>query len=66
MSESWRAPGGWRVTIVHLQNTPDKSDGPRYRITQYGAFTADVRSPAEVARFVPLELLEEDEGLLAA
>ena len=65
MPDSYRAPGGWRVQVVSLENTPDRHDGTWLRITQYGSWTADVRTPGEVAAFVPLEQLDEDDCGLA-
>jgi hypothetical protein len=56
----WRAPGGWTVEIVHLTGTSDHSDGERLRVCQYGWFTADVRTMAELERFFPLADLEPD------
>ena len=54
------APGGWRVVPIVVER------GGRtlrlYRVTQYGVFVCECRSPAEVAAAgVPLaELREED------
>jgi hypothetical protein len=66
MSDSWHAPGGWRIEIVELSGTPNRRDGQWYRIRQHGFWTADVRSIAEIERYVPLAELEEAEGGLAS
>ena len=63
MADSWRAPGGWRVQVVTLQNTPNHRDGCWYRITQHGFWTADVRSVGELERFFPLAELEQEDAL---
>jgi hypothetical protein len=65
MADSWRAPGGWRVRIVTLVATPDHHDGSWYRLTQFGWWTADVRTIAELAAYVDLAVLEP-EGLRIA
>jgi hypothetical protein len=64
MADSWRAPGGWRVRIVTLAHTPNHRDGSLYRLSQYGTHVADVRSVAEIARYLDLSglELEGDEG----
>jgi hypothetical protein len=67
MPDSWRAPRGWRVTIVHLENTPNRRDGTWIRVTQHGVWTADLRSVAELERYFRLsELVEDDDGLSTA
>jgi hypothetical protein len=60
---SWRAPGGWRVRVVRLEGTPNSRDGAWLRVTQFGFWTADVRSVAELSRFFPVDTLEPDDGL---
>jgi rhodanese-related sulfurtransferase len=66
MADRWRAPGGWTVEVVRLSLTPDRHDGEWIRLKQFGAFHADVRTPAEVERWVPLADLEQDTLALAA
>jgi hypothetical protein len=65
MPDRYRAPGGWRVSVVTLECTPDHRDGTWLRITLYGSHVADVRSVAELERYVPLDQLVED-GLVPA
>jgi hypothetical protein len=66
MADRWRAPGGWTVEVVHLNGTSENSDGERLRVCQYGFFTSDVRTVAELERFFPVAELEEDGLSLAA
>jgi hypothetical protein len=66
MPPRWHAPGGWRIEIVRLEHTPDHRDGEWYRLTQFGSHAADVRTVAEIAAYVDLATLEEDELTLAA
>jgi hypothetical protein len=66
MPGSYRASGGWRVRVVTLVGTPDRRDGTWLRVTQFGAWTADVGSVAELERFFPLSDLEPDDGRLVA
>jgi hypothetical protein len=54
------------VRVVTLVGTPDRRDGTWLRVTQFGAWTADVGSVAELERFFPLSDLEPDDGRLAA
>jgi hypothetical protein len=61
MLERYRAPGGWSLEIVHLTCTPDRHDGTWLRLRQYGAWTADVRTLAELAEWVPLREFEPDD-----
>jgi hypothetical protein len=51
MADRWPAPGGWTVEVVRLSLTPDRHDGEWIRLKQFGAFHADVRTPAEVERW---------------
>jgi hypothetical protein len=64
MATRWRAPGGWTVEVVRLSGTPDHHDGEWLRLCQYGAWAADVRSPAELEQWFALADLEPD-GLSA-
>lgn len=66
MADRWRAPGGWTVEVVRLSGTSDNRDGERLRVCQYGFYTADVRSIAELAQWFPLAELELDALSLAA
>lgn len=66
MADRWRAPGGWTVELVRVSGTPDKRDGEFLRVRQYGYFTADVRSVAELEQWFPLAELESDGLVLAA
>jgi hypothetical protein len=54
------APGGWRVVAIMVERGCQTLQ--LYRVTQYGVFVCECRSPAEVAAAgVPLEkLVEED------
>jgi hypothetical protein len=63
MPNRYRAPGGWRVEIVRLEGTPNRRDGTWLRVTQYGAWTADIGSVAELAQWFPLAELEPEDGL---
>jgi hypothetical protein len=60
MPDSYRAPNGWRVTIVHLENTPNHRDGTWIRVTRYGSWVADLREPAELEQFFSLTELEPE------
>jgi hypothetical protein len=51
---------------VQLSGTPNHRDGQWLRIKQYGAWTADVRTVAELERWVALADLEPDALALAA
>jgi hypothetical protein len=66
MPDRYRAPGGWRVQIACLEGTPDHRDGTWIRVTQYGFWTADIRSVAELEQWFPLHSLERDTLALAA
>jgi hypothetical protein len=65
MAPRGHAPGGWRLEVVHLELTPDRNNGERIRLTQYGSWVADMCSPSEVERYVPLAEFTED-GLAGA
>jgi hypothetical protein len=66
MADRWTAPGGWRVQIVHLEGTPGQPGGEWLRVTQYGWWTADMRTVAELERFFLLTELELEEDALGA
>lgn len=66
MADHWRAPGGWTVEVVRLSGTPDNHDGEWLRVSQYGWWTADVRSVAELGQWFALADLEPDGLSLAA
>ena len=51
--------GTWRVDLISLSWTGDGRDGPRFRITRNGYFVAEVRTLAELARYVDPADLEE-------
>jgi hypothetical protein len=59
MAGRWQAPGGWTVEVVRLSGTPDNHDGEWFRVCQFGWWTADVRTIAELERWFPLAELEE-------
>jgi hypothetical protein len=63
MAERWRAPGGWTVEVVRVTGTGGR-DGEWLWVRQYGFWTADVRSAAELERWFPIAALEKD-GLAA-
>ena len=54
----YRTPDGWSVEVVSLTGTPDHHDGTWLRVCLYGSFVADVRTPAELERYFPLDELE--------
>jgi hypothetical protein len=60
MTERWRAPRGWTVKVVRLSGAEDNTDSERLRVCQYGFFTADVRTVAELERFFSLADLEPE------
>jgi hypothetical protein len=66
MADRWRAPGGWSVEVVKLHTTSDHHDGEWLRIRRFGWWTADVRSPVELAQWFPLADLEPEGLALAA
>jgi hypothetical protein len=60
MADRWRTVSGWSVEVVQLACTPDHHDGSWYRVRQHGAFVADVRTVADLERWLPLAELEPD------
>jgi hypothetical protein len=60
MAERWRTPAGFTVEVVQLSCTPNHRDGTWLRIKQYGIWTADVRTVAELAQYIDLADLEPD------
>ena len=58
--------GTWRVDLISLSWTGDSRDGSRFRITRNGYFVAEVRTLAELARYVDPADLEETLIRLAA
>jgi hypothetical protein len=64
MADRYRAPGGWTVEVVHLTGTPDHHDGEWFRVSQYGAWTADVRTVGELAQYIELADLEPELALI--
>jgi hypothetical protein len=59
MAERWRAPGGWTVEVVRVTGT-GSHDGEWLRVCQYGYWTANVKTVAELERWFPLAELEPD------
>jgi hypothetical protein len=55
----YRTSDGWSVEVVSLTGTPDHHDGTWIRISYCGSWVTDVRTPEELARYIPLEDLEE-------
>lgn len=51
--------GCWSVEIVRLTETPNKRDGEWIRLRQYGFYVADLRSVAELERYVALAELQD-------
>ncbi len=47
--------GQWRITVVTLSLC--RNSGSFYRLTRYGYWVADVRTPGEIEMFVPLTSL---------
>jgi hypothetical protein len=60
MADRCRTSSGWSVHIVTLTGTPDHHDGAWLRVTYFGSFVADVKTPEELARYFPLSDLEPD------
>lgn len=54
----YRTRDGWSVEIVSLTETPDHHDGKWMRVTYFGSWVADVRTPEELAHYFPLAELE--------
>jgi hypothetical protein len=65
MPDRYCAPGDWVVQVVELSGTPDRHDGTWIRITRYGTWVADLRSVADIERYVALADLEPEGGGLA-
>jgi hypothetical protein len=60
MADRWRTKDGrYCVDVITLSATPNNCDGTWLRVREHGFWVADVRDPDELARFVPLEELEE-------
>lgn len=59
MADRYRTADGWSVEVVRLTGTPDRHDGEWFRLRYLGYHVHDVRSIAELARYVPLAELEE-------
>jgi hypothetical protein len=64
MPDRYRAPGGWTVQVIHLTATSGNRDGEWLRVALHGWWVADVRTVAELARWIDLAELEPD-GLSA-
>jgi hypothetical protein len=47
MADRYRTPGGWTIEVVQL------AEGERLRIRHHGFYVADVRSVADLERWVP-------------
>jgi hypothetical protein len=63
MADRYRTPGGWTVELVQL------AEGERLRIRHHGFYVADVRSVADLERWIPrdeLHHLERDTLIPAA
>jgi hypothetical protein len=59
-TDRYRTASGWTVEVVRLSGTPDKHDGEWLRVAYRGWHVADVRSVAEVERWVSLAELEPE------
>jgi hypothetical protein len=60
MAVQYRTSDGcWSIEIVRLTGTPNKRDGEWIRIRQYGFYVTDLRSVAELERYVALAELED-------
>ena len=60
MGDRYHAPGDWTVEVVPLSGTPDRRDGEWLRARYHGFRVADVRSVAELEKWVCLADLERD------
>ena len=58
MADRYCTPSGWSVEVVQLTGTPDHHDGTWLRVTYFGSYVADVRTPGELACYFPLADLE--------
>jgi hypothetical protein len=59
-ADRYRTAGGWSIEVVRLIGTPDKHDGEWLRVCYYGYHVADVRTVAEIERWVCLAELKLD------
>lgn len=64
MCDSWyvrfrSADGEWVIDVIHLSLTGNNRDGERYRIRHLGWFIAELRTIAELRKYVDLARLEE-------
>lgn len=66
VADCYRASGGWTVQVIELAATPTGRDGLWLRVSQYGFWVADVRTPGELEQWFPLAQLEPDDGALSA
>jgi hypothetical protein len=66
VGERYRTVDGWTVEVVQLSCTPNHCDGEWLRIRYFGFHVADVRSVAELERWVPLASLDLETLTLAA
>lgn len=57
----YRAPGGWTVEVIRSEGTNGNRDGEWLRVSQYGSWVADIRTPAELTQWFSLGDLEPDE-----
>jgi len=64
MGDRYHTSDGWSVEVVHLEGTPDRRDGEWIRVCQHGCWV-DVRSAAEVERWVSFADLEPELSLAA-
>lgn len=63
MAVRYRSSDGcWEIEVACLTGTPDKHDGERIRLRNYGWYVADVRSITDLERYVPLSDLEDELG----
>jgi hypothetical protein len=65
MTDRYHTKDGWSVQVVSLTGTPDHHDGTWLRVTYFGSFVADVKTPEELTRYFPLSELEPVEPSLA-
>jgi hypothetical protein len=60
MAPKYRTKDGYTVEVVHLADTSGNHDGEWLRIRYHGYHVTDVRSIAELERYIPLRELEAD------
>ena len=60
MAPKYRTKDGYTVEVVHLAGTSGNHDGEWLRIRYQGYHVTDVRSIAELERYIPLRELEAD------